>query len=98
LILASFYEGPGFDSQLTVPGGNIPKRKTDQVKVSRSLGQITRFRLPLGVIGMPATWVDHSLSRDNAATHKDLQHLHLVRVARPLTKKSVAQCNMQLGF
>jgi hypothetical protein len=56
-----------FDSRLTVPGGNIPEIKTDQVKVTRSLGRIAHFRLPSGIIGMPATWVDCSSSRYDAA-------------------------------
>jgi hypothetical protein len=60
-------------NKLTVPGGNVPETKTDQVKVTRSLGRIARFRLPLGVIGMPATWADGSSSRDDAAKHKDSQ-------------------------
>jgi hypothetical protein len=55
----------------------IPEIKTDQVKVTRSLGRIARFRLPSGIIGMPATWVDRSSSRDDAAKYKDLQHFIL---------------------
>jgi hypothetical protein len=51
------------------------QNKTDQLKVTGLLGQIASFRLPQGIIGMPATWVDRSLSGGDAAKHGDLQLL-----------------------
>jgi hypothetical protein len=52
-----------------VPGGNIPEIKTDQVKVTRSLGRIARLhnRLHGFPVCLPATWVDPSSSRGDAA-------------------------------
>jgi hypothetical protein len=54
----------------------IPEIKTDPMKVTRSLDRLARLRLPSGIIGMPATWVDRSSSslEGDTTKHEDLQH------------------------
>jgi hypothetical protein len=59
-----------------VPGGIIPGIKTDQVKVTRSLGRNARFHSRM-------LWLASNLStvlssRDDAAKYKDLQHFILI--------------------
>jgi hypothetical protein len=49
------------------------RNKTDQVKVTRSLDRIARYHSPYGAFGMPATWVDRSLSRGDAVKCEDSQ-------------------------